>query len=174
MVRIQPESFGLVCPAFADVFVRGEAAQSLQATSVIVGADEIVEVGGKLGMAVVMVAFDGRLLDRSVHPFDLAVGPGMLDLRETVLDFMLVADPVEDVVEGIFVVHHIGELDAVVSEHGVDRVRNRCDQVAQELGRDHLASLLVQFDESELAGPVDRHEQPQLAVGRLHVGLQSL
>ena len=33
-----------------------------------------------------MISFDGRLLDCSVHPFDLPVGPWMLDLGEPVLD----------------------------------------------------------------------------------------
>ncbi len=33
-------------------------------------------------------------------------------LGQPVLDLMFVADPVEDVVEGIFVVRHVGEVDA--------------------------------------------------------------
>jgi hypothetical protein len=48
------------------------------------------------------------------------------------LDAILVADPIKDVVEGVFVVRHVGELDApfdclpaavaqdrIVGEHGV-------------------------------------------------------
>lgn len=69
---------------------------------------------------------------------------------ETVLDLMFVADPVKDMVEGVFVAGLIGELDAVIGPHAVDGVRH---------GSDHLASLRVQFDESELAGPVDCHEE---------------
>jgi hypothetical protein len=34
----------------------------------------------------VMIAFDGRLLDRTVHPFDLAVGPRVTWFGEAVLD----------------------------------------------------------------------------------------
>src|SRR3546814_17445963 len=49
------------------------------------------------------------------------------------------------------------------SDH-MDRIRDCCDQIAQEPGSDHLARLLVEFDKGELAGPVDRHEQPQLAL----------
>ena len=37
-------------------------------------------------MGLVEVSFDGRVLDGSVHPFDLTVGPGMVDLGEAVLD----------------------------------------------------------------------------------------
>ena len=117
---IQVEAVRLICPAFADVFVRREAPKGLQATTVIVGINEVVEVGGQLGMAVVMVAFDSRFLDRSIHPFDLTVGPGMLHLGQPMLDPLFLADPVEDVMEGVFVVRHIGELDAVAHWEGPD------------------------------------------------------
>lgn len=40
----------------------------------------------ELVVTVVMVAFDGRFLDRPVHAFDLPIGPRMLDLGEPVLD----------------------------------------------------------------------------------------
>ena len=37
-------------------------------------------------VTIVMVAFDGGFLDGPVHALDLAVGPGMLDLGEPMLD----------------------------------------------------------------------------------------
>lgn len=74
-------------------------------------------------MAIVMVAFDGRCLDRPVHPLDLTVGPGVLHLSEAMLDPVLVADPVEDMVEGIFVPGLIDELDAVVGRLAFFRSR---------------------------------------------------
>ena len=43
----------------------------------------------ELIVAVVAVASDGRVLDSSVHPFDLTVGPGGVDLGEAVLDVVL-------------------------------------------------------------------------------------
>jgi hypothetical protein len=73
----------------------------------------------------------------------------MPDLGQAVLDRMLIADPVEDVVEGVFVVRHVGELDAVIGQHGVDGLRHGSDQVAQELGGDHLAAR-------HLGQPADR------------------
>jgi hypothetical protein len=42
-------------------------------------------------------AFDGGLLDRPVHPFDLAVGPGMLDPGQAMLDPIFTAAHVEHV-----------------------------------------------------------------------------
>lgn len=152
MVRIWFESIGLACPAFADVSVGCEAAQGLQAAAIVVGIDEVAEVSGQLAMAVVMIAFDGRFLDCAVYPLDLAVGPRVLDLGQAVLNAALVTDPVEDMVEGIYVVGVIGELDTVVGQHRMDRIGHSLDQVAQELGGDHLAGLCMQLDEHELAG----------------------
>ena len=47
------------------------------------------------------------------------------------------------------VLRQIGELDSVVGEHGVDAIRN---------------------GHSELRGPVDGHEEVELAFGRSHFG----
>ena len=91
------------------------------------GVDEVMEVRAQLSMAVVVVAFDGCFFDGPVHPFDLAIGPGMPDLGKPALNALLIADPIEDMVEGIFVVRHIGELDAVVGQHRVDGIRDSSD-----------------------------------------------
>lgn len=63
----------------------------------IVGIDEQVQMRSKLVVAVVVVALDRRLLDRAVHPLDLSVGPRMVHLGKPMLDVVLVADAVEDV-----------------------------------------------------------------------------
>ena len=119
---------------------------------------------------VIVEAFDRGLLDGSVHPLHLAIGPGMVELGEPVLDAVLGADPIEDMVESVFVAGPVGELDAVAGQHRVDGVGNRRDQVPQELGRDHLARILVEFGIGELGCPVDGHEQTQLAFGCLNFG----
>lgn len=102
-----------------------------------------MKVRCQLGMAVIMKALNGGLLDHVVHALDLTVGLGMLNLGEPVFDVVLIADPVEDMVEGVLVVRQVGEPDAIIGEHGVDGIRHGSDQVAQELGGDHLASLQV-------------------------------
>lgn len=72
---------------------------------------------------VVVQVFDGGILDGAVHPFGLAIfrgigpldqflflkTPGMLELGEAVFDAALVADPIEDVVESVFVTGLVGE-----------------------------------------------------------------
>ena len=46
-------------------------------------------------MTVVMVPFDGRFLDRSVHALDLPVGPGMFDFGQSMIDPVFAAAHVE-------------------------------------------------------------------------------
>jgi hypothetical protein len=49
------------------------------------------------GIAVIVVAFEGCFLDCAVHPLDLPVGLGVLDLGEPVFDPVFVAAQVEHV-----------------------------------------------------------------------------
>src|SRR5215212_6988800 len=72
--------------SWADELMGSEAAQPLQTAAEVVGADEVVEVARELCVAVVVIAPDRRVLDGPVHPLNLAIGPGMIDLREAVLD----------------------------------------------------------------------------------------
>ena len=51
-----------------------------------------MQVGSQLGMAAIMVSLDRRLVDRMVHPLDLPVGSGTLDLGEPVFDVVFVGD----------------------------------------------------------------------------------
>ena len=95
--RIKFESFWLGSPAFADVFVGREALQGLQPTSVVVGVNEVGKVCFELIVSIVMVALDGRFLDRAVHALDLAVGPWVLGLGRAVLDVV----PGAGVFEGV-------------------------------------------------------------------------
>lgn len=59
-----------------------------------------------------MKALDGGVLDRAFHPLDMAVRPGMLHLGKTMFDAVLIAEPIEDVMRGIWVTASIRELDA--------------------------------------------------------------
>src|SRR5436190_22163325 len=68
-----------------------EAFEGLQTACEIVGGDEVGEMTAQLVVIVVVIAFDGCVLDRAVHSFDLAVGPGMIDLGESVFDTVLAA-----------------------------------------------------------------------------------
>ena len=165
MEWIEPELIRVFCPAFANVFVRRQPSEGFEPLREIIGSQEGCEMVFQLGMAVVVEAFDGGFLDCPVHPFNLSVGPGVLHFCKPVFDAVVPADTVEDVLEGVSIPFAIGELDAIVGEHSVDGVGDSRGEIAQELGGDHLSGLVVQFDEGELAGPIDRHEEIELALG---------
>ena len=134
---IDPESFGLIRPGFDDEFVGREPLQGFEASGVIVGVDEIRQVAFELIAAVVVVALDGGFLDRAVHAFDLAVGPGMSDLCQAVFDPILLATHVEHMghVAGrrpVGVTRRESELDAVVGQDGMDLIGNGLDECLQK------------------------------------------
>ena len=83
---IEFESFRFVCPYFADVFVRREAAQSFQPSSIIVCSEKVIEVSAQLLMVVVVEAFHRRVFNCSVHSFNLPVRPWVAYFRLTVID----------------------------------------------------------------------------------------
>lgn len=109
------------------------------------------------------------LLDRPVHSFDLTIRPGVLDPGQPVLNLMLAADPVEDVLEGINVPIMIGELDAIIRQHDVEPVGHGSDEITQKGCCGHFPGLLVQLHESELGGAVNGNEQVKFAFSRLNL-----
>src|SRR3954470_3327022 len=146
MERIEGEPFRLARPALADELVWGKAFEGLQATTEVVGGDEVIEVTFKLLMTVVVIALDGGLLDGAVHSLDLAIRPGMIDFGETVLDAVFSAsqgEHVSDELRGgaIGIAWRQTELDAVVGEHDMDFVRHGGDQRGQELRGGHPVGL---------------------------------
>ena len=83
---IEPELFRLDGPLFADELVGREALQGLQPAPKVVSCDEVYEVALGLVVGFVVVALDGAVFDRAVHPLDLSVGPGVPRLCEAMLD----------------------------------------------------------------------------------------
>ena len=63
----------------------------------------------------------------------------------------------------IAIARQVGELDAVIGEHSVKPVRYSGDQGFEEAHGSWPIGLLVQLDEGELGGSVDRHEEVELA-----------
>ena len=59
---------------------------------------------------------------------------------------------------------------AIVGEHDVEGVGNGRDEVTQELGGGHFPGFLDQLSEGELRGPVDGHEEVELALGGAQLG----
>ena len=108
----------------------------------IVSIHEELQVHLELVMRVVVVALDRGILDRPVHPLNLPVSPRVVHLGEPVLDVVLLAHTIEDVRAVPDVLLARGELDTIVGQDRVDAIRDRLDQIAQELGGLHLARTL--------------------------------
>src|SRR5947207_15918120 len=128
MDRIENESSGLFCPGTADVFVRGKAFQDLETTGEIVSGDEVDQVGSELVVAVIVIAVDGRLFDRAVHPLDLPIGPWVMGLGQAMLDAVGSADLIEAVDRvssrpPIAIFWQVGKLDTVIGQHRMQSVR---------------------------------------------------
>jgi hypothetical protein len=172
---VECKTVWVVGPEFADGFVGCEAAKGLESASEVVGCDEVRQVRFELFVCVIEEAFDGGFLDGPVHAFDLSVGPGMVGLGQTVADAMTTTDAIEGMStpscrKPSTVLRQIGELDSVVGEHSVDVIRNGSDECFEEGSCRLHIGLFNEFDHSELRGPVDGHEEVELAFGRSHFG----
>lgn len=95
--RIDAEAIWLFGPCRADSFVRCKAMKGLEPPGEVVSIEEGGKVIFKLPVGLIVISPDGCLLQRPVHPFDLAVGPWVLGLVTPVIDAMPPAGPVEGV-----------------------------------------------------------------------------
>lgn len=142
----------------------GHAFECLEALGEVVCVDAGGEVLTQLGVRLVVVAPGRRLLEHSVHAFDLAVGARVIGLGQAMID----VEPGEGDFEGVppqelaardgFLgqagggggVAGRGEVRAVVGEDGVDGVGDGFDQAIEQVAGDDPRGFLVQFDEGEL------------------------
>ena len=137
----------------------------------IIGLDEGQDVGLEGLKVRIVEGLDGGLLDGAVHPFGLAVGPGMIGFGELVLDAVLAADTVEDVAHplgggAIAVFWQVGEGHAVVGQHGVDGIGEGGHDLAEKGGTVQLGCGRQESDVGELGHPVDGEEHEELTLGQ--------
>lgn len=126
----------------------------------------------QLVVVLVVEALDGRVLDRAVHPLNLAVGPRVVGFGQSVFDPVRLADHVEahwPGVDGVPVAVLLGELDAVVGENLVDLVGHHLEHVLEELPGRLSVSCCNQLSNGELGCPVDADEQIELPFTGLHL-----
>lgn len=182
--RIESESIWLFRPDLADVLVGREPLEGLEALGEVIGGHEVREMGAKLGMGFVVEALDGRVLDGSVHPLDLSIGPRVLGFGQAMVDVVAGARYFEggspewlaarkhafDIGDRPTLALGIGEVDPIVGQHGVDLVGNGFDEVKQEVSRDPPCGLLVQLGEGELRGPIDGDEEVEPALRGAYFG----
>lgn len=168
MAWIKLESFRVGSPAFADELVWCESFECLEPAGEVVGIDEVAQVGAQLVVVVVMIAFDGGVLNGSVHSLDLTISPGMVWLGQPMFDAVLAANLVEAVHPiarrpAVAVARQVCELDPVVGENRVQAIGRRGDQRFEESDSRAAIGLLMQLHESEFRGPVYADEQMELA-----------
>ena len=119
-------------------------------------------MGAELIVVVVVVAFDRCVLDRAVHPLDLAIRPRMVWLCEAMLDTFSVTDHVKahrPRINGIPVPGLLSELNAVVRKYGVDLVGHRLEHMLQELPSGLPVCFFDQLGHSKFACAVNANEQ---------------
>lgn len=78
-------------------------------------------------MTIVLEAFNGRVLDFSVHAFYLTVGPRVIWLGQAMFDLVDLADHVEAHLlrKGcVSSIGLVGELDADIGQDRLDALRN--------------------------------------------------
>jgi hypothetical protein len=81
-----------------------------------------------------------------------------------------VSDHVPDLCRGPGIAGGIGEVGSVVGEDGVDPVGDGFDQAAQEVRGRAARHLLMQVDEGELRGPINRDDEIELALRGSNLG----
>ena len=137
----------------------------------VVGGDEAEHVSFEAFEVVVVEGFDGGILHSAVHPLGLTVGPGMIRLRQSMLDAMLKANAIEDMWSeeapgwSLTVLGQIGEGHSIVGQDLVYLIRKGRDDVSEEGGAFHFPGVLVELDVGELRDPVDGEEHDEFAVG---------
>lgn len=140
----------------------------------------------KAAVGVVVKPPDRRVLDGSVHPFNLAVRPWVIELGETMVDAELGTGEIKGVgTEGPPVLEPLlnlldtpaalrrRELKPVIREDRVNAVGHTVNEPSKEVRRDPARGLFVELREGELANPVDRDEQIQLA-SSVHTSARSM
>src|SRR4029453_15050935 len=174
--RVESESFGHFCPELANTLKGSQASETLKALREVVGIEERGDMRAKAAVRLVVEPPDRRVLDGSIHSFDLAIRPGVVELGEAMVDAELGAGQIKGVgTEGLPVREQKldlpnpptalrwRELKPVVREHGVNAVGHAFNEPSQEVRRDPTRGLFVELREGEFADPVDRDEQIQLA-----------
>jgi hypothetical protein len=122
---------------------------------------------------IMTIPFDGSVLDRAVHPLDLAVGPRVVGFPQPMLDPIGFADHVEahwPGIDGVAVPWLLDELDSVVRQDGVDLVGHSLKHVLKEFPCGAPVSLVHQLANGERAGAVNADKEREFAFSGLHFG----
>lgn len=115
-------------------------------------------MAAELIVAVVVIPFDCRLLDRTVYRFDLTVGPWMVGLGQAMFDTIGFADQIKPHLakrDAVSVAWLLCELDAVIGENGVDFVGHGIKEIFKERPSCFAIGLFDHVRDRELAGAIN-------------------
>ncbi len=103
----------------------------------VVGHQVVRNMASELPVGLVMVDPYGCLLERAHHALNLAIGPRMVRLGETMLDTISSAKPTEGMGRPVAarLAGGVGERMAVVREDRVDTVGHRLEERLKERNR---------------------------------------
>ena len=73
----------------------------------------------------VVITLHCSVLDGAIHAFDLAIGPGMIDLGQAMPDAQSITQAIKGDCPVSFRAFTLGELNAVIRQNGVDFCRAR-------------------------------------------------
>jgi hypothetical protein len=102
MVRVAAKAFWLFLPTLTNIFIRGTPSEGFESLGEVVRHQEGVEVCFQVLMGLIIVFFNCRFLERSIHALHLAIGPGMVSFGQPMGDCVFLTDACKDVLEGIY------------------------------------------------------------------------
>ena len=111
------------------------------------------------GLRLIIIPMHGRLLDGFIHSLDLTVCPRMRWESEPVLDFVFLANSIENVRQSPVIPALIRELHAVVRQNRMNFVWNFFDQIFQKLRRLNFSLFFKEFDVRKFTRAIDRNQQ---------------
>ncbi len=79
----------------------------------------------QLLVIIIVIALDRRFLDRALHPFDLAVRPGMIRLGQAMFNAICRTDQIETHLaarDAVAIAGPFGKLDPVIGQNRVNLV----------------------------------------------------
>jgi hypothetical protein len=143
-----------------------KALQRFESLRAIIGHSKSRQMPFQVVMGFVVIPFHGGRFARTVHPFHLAIGPGMVGFGQPMVKPMFMTDAIKDMVNGIDIALPMGERDAVIGEHRVDLLGSGSAHVPEDLRGDHVVGFWRPFGLGKLAGAVHSDTQVELTFFR--------
>jgi hypothetical protein len=78
MVRISGQAYWLFVPALTDVLMGCESFEHFESLHKVTGHQESVHILFQVVIGLVVILFHGGVFERTVHAFDVAIGPKMV------------------------------------------------------------------------------------------------